>query len=144
MTRQLIVIGKDNLNNSSLASYIEKHTTHSCCVVNVSEKTSIANHLIHSANLFLINYSSRNSGQIKTFLQKFSSLISGDSHIVLFNITTNNKIRSFSENSLIKDIFPKNISYKKIISQIKSIFDSKLRLSRKLKPQIFINTRKKQ
>jgi len=144
MTKQLIVIGKDNLNNSLLASYIEKHTTYPTNVVDLTKQSSGAQENIYSADLILIDCNSWDDTKIEALLHEFSSLLTedADSHIALFNITAHRNTEHFAQHTIVKGLFPEDISHIQFIKGIKSIFNGELWLSRKLLSKILINTRK--
>jgi LuxR family transcriptional regulator of csgAB operon len=144
MTKQLIVIGKDNLNNSLLASYIEKHTTYPTNVVDLTKQSSGAQENIYSADLILIDCNSWDDTKIEALLHEFSSLLTedADSHIALFNIAAHRNTEHFAQHTIVKGLFPEDISHIQFIKGIKSIFNGELWLSRKLLSKILINTRK--
>jgi LuxR family transcriptional regulator of csgAB operon len=146
MTKQLIVIGKDNLNNSLLTSYIEKHTTYPTTVVDLTEQPFLAQENIYSADLILIDCNSWDDNKIENLLQKLSSSIAkintAESHIALFNVAAHRNTEHFAQHTIVKGLFPEDISHIQFIKGIKSIFNGELWLSRKLLSKILINTRK--
>jgi LuxR family transcriptional regulator, positive regulator of biofilm formation len=145
MAKLLIVIGKDNLNNSLLASYIEKNTTYPTHVVDLNNLSAVTQEDLFIANLILVDCHSCADDKVEALLQKLcsSSTKSEDLHIALFNITTNSKTEQFAQHAIVKGLFPEDISHKQFINGIKSIFNGELWLSRKLLSKILTNSRKK-
>ena len=142
MTKQLIVIGKDNLNNSLLASYIEKNTSHPCYVVDFTKKNEFIKDSLAIANLLLLDCNNLNDGEIEALLSKCSSTITNESHVALFNTTKSNNTEAFAQNILVKGIFYDDVCLEQFIVGIKSIFNGELWLSRKLLSSLLIKNRR--
>jgi LuxR family transcriptional regulator, positive regulator of biofilm formation len=144
MTKQLIVIGKDSLNNSLLASYIEKYTTYPTSVIDFTKQPSINQEKFCSADLILIDCNSWDDEKIEALLYEFSSSLTKteSTHIALFNITEHCDTEHFAQHTIVKGLFPEDISHKQFITGIKSIFNGELWLSRKLLSKILMNSRK--
>lgn len=142
MAKQLIVIGKDNLNNSLLASYIEKNTSYPCYIVDFNQQNSLQRDALELANLLLLDCSNLSDEQIESLLEKCSSAIANESHIALFNTSEHNNTDYFAQHVLVKGIFAEDVSHIHLISGIKSIFNGELWLSRKLLSTLLIKNRK--
>lgn len=144
MTKQVIVIGKDNLNNSLLASYIEKDTSYPTSIVNFTNQPSVNQESLYSADLILIDCNSWDEEKIETLLHQypFSLTEAEHTHMALFNITQQHNAEHYAQHNIVKGLFPEDISRKQLIAGIKSIFNGELWLSRKLLSKILINSRK--
>lgn len=142
MTKQLIVIGKDNLNNSLLTSYIEKNTSFPCCVVDLPQTDVLQRSALELANLLLIDCSRLTDEQIQSLLDKCANVVAKESHIALFNTAENNDTEHFAQHTLVKGVFSEDVTHDQFILGIKSIFKGELWLSRKLLSNLVINNRK--
>lgn len=141
MAKKLIVIGKNNLNNTLLVSYIEKHTNYPTHVVDVNKHIIKRKEDIDSADLVLIDCNSCDSEKVDNLLHELSSRQKNDGvlHIALFNISNHSNTEHFAQQANVKGLFPEDIPIKKFITGIKSIFDGELWLSRKLLSKMFLN-----
>ena len=142
MTKQLIVMGKDNLNNSLLASYIETNTSYPCYVVDINQQNRFQKDEIELGNLLLLDCNNMLDDQVDNFLEKCTSLVASDTHIALFNTSENNNTEHFAQNAAVKGIFADDVCHQQFICGIKSIFDGELWLSRRLISRLLIKNRK--
>lgn len=142
MTKQLIVMGKDNLNNSLLASYIEKNTSFPCYVLDLNQRNSLRNDSLALANLLLLDCNKLDDDKIEHLLEKCSSEISNNSHVALFNTSECNDTERFAKHALIKGIFSDDVCHEQFILGVKSIFNGELWLSRKLLSRLLIQNRR--
>ena len=142
MTKQLIVIGKDNLNNSLLASYIEKNTSYPCYIVDLSQQAPLMKNGLALANLLLLDCNNLSDDKIESLLNKCALATENESHIALFNTTKMNNAEYFAQHLHIKGVFSEDISHEQFILGIKSIFNGELWLSRKLLSSLVVQNRK--
>ncbi len=141
MAKEVVVIGKENLQNSLLASYIETHTTYPTTVTEPESFISVNPDEIQDGTLLLIDCNSWTEERIISFLENLPDKAES-THIALFNVSESCDTENFAQHTAIKGLFPENIAHEQFISGIKSIFDGELWLSRKLLSKLLINTRK--
>lgn len=143
MTKQLAVIGKNNLNNSLLASYIEQNTSYPCYIADLVAHTCVLQKVpLKFADLLLIDCSRLNDEQIQSLLDKCANTIAHESHIALFNTGESDDTEHFAQHILVKGVFSEDVSHEQLILGIKSIFNGELWLSRKLLSNLLIKNRK--
>jgi len=140
--KQLIILGKDNLNNSLLASYIETNTSHPCYIINLSSHVTFDESGFELANLVLLDCNNLNDKEIKGTLNKCGNILLDNSHIALFNTNENINTDYFSQHPLVMGIFSDDVCHQQFIAGIKSIFNGELWLSRKLLSNLVIKNRK--
>ena len=143
MAKKLLIIGRDSLNNSLLASHIEKQTSYPCHVVDFNRHFLLKSDVLHTADLLLLDCNNCNDNKIETALDQFSKIVNENINIALFNVADEIKTTLLAQNPFVKGIFSDHVPHEKFICGINSMLKGELWLSRKLMSEMLNNKRKK-
>ncbi len=141
MNRQLAIIGKDNLSNSLLASYIESRTGYLCQIIEHLQHPEFSRLQSLPHCLLLIDASQFDDQQLHAFLKQNAPVLNHDMQVALFNIAPQHDSDELAQKNCIKGIFTEDISHEQFIRGIESIFEGELWLSRKLLSRLVKNIR---